>query len=170
MGKDKVQVEDKTVVSRGEVDNQLVVVNQVGNLGVAGQQVVDNRMVVVDQQAGGGGGVAGQGLHHAGQARAGQALGVDNQQQGRSVETAAEFGDVAQYRELNAIGTGKRHHHDHHQFINQNVTKQIIFLTWFPSIIVTSVFLFELTIDRRVTRPDHPPPGVIIIVIIIYIK
>ena len=116
MGKDKVQVEDKTVVSRGEVDNQLVVVNQVGNLGVAGQQVVDNRMVVVDQQAGGGGGVAGQGLHHAGQARAGQALGVDNQQQGRSVETAAEFGDVAQYRELNAIGTGKRrHHHDHHQ-------------------------------------------------------
>ena len=156
MGKDKGQVEDKTVVSRGEVDNQLVV----GNLGVAGQQVVDNRMVVVDQQAGGGGGVAGQGLHHAGQVRAGQALGVDNQQQGRSVETAAEFGDVAQYRELNAIGTGKRHHHDHHQHY---MTKQMIFLTWFPSIIVTSVFLFELTIDRRVTRPDHPPPGVIII-------
>ena len=152
MGKDKGQVEDKTVViPRGEVDNQLVVVNQVGNLGVAGQQVVDNRMVVVDQQAGGGGVVAGQGLHHAGQARAGQALGVDNQQQGRSVETAAEFGDVAQYRELNAIGTGKRrHHHDHHQHY---MTKQIIFLAWFPSIIVTSVFLFELTIDRRVTIP-----------------
>ena len=41
--------------------------------------------------------------------------------------------------------------------------KETIFLTWFPSIIVTSVFLFELTIDRRVTRPYPHPVDVIII-------
>ena len=41
----------------------------------------------------------------------------------------------------------------------------LIFLTWFPSIIVTSVFLFELTIDRRVTRPDPASPVDVIIII-----
>ena len=45
--------------------------------------------------------------------------------------------------------------------------EETIFLTWFPSIVVTSVFLFELTIDRRVTRPYPHPVDVIIIVIII---
>merc|ERR1719458_1040591 len=78
-----------------------MVVNQGVNQGCAGQLVVDNqRMVVVDQRVGEGGegGVAG----HQGHQQAGQAGGVE----GRSVENSAEFGDVAQYRELNAIGTG----------------------------------------------------------------
>ena len=96
---------DKTVVN--QVDNHPMVVNQGVNQGGAGQLVVDNqRMVLVDQRVGGGegGGVAGHQGHH----QAGQAGGVvENQQGGRSVENSAEFGDVAQYRELNAIGTGQ---------------------------------------------------------------
>ena len=37
-------------------------------------------------------------------------------------------------------------------------------LTWFPSIFVTSIYQFELTIDRRVTRPNtHPADDFIII-------
>ena len=103
------EVVDKTVVN--QVDNHPMVVNQGVNQGAsqggAGQLVVDNqRMVVVDQRVGGGGegGVAGHQGHH----QAGQAGGVvENQQGGRSVENSAEFGDVAQYRELNAIGTGQ---------------------------------------------------------------
>ena len=108
------EVVDKTVFN--QVDNHPMVVNQGLNQGVnqgasqggAGQLVVDNqRMVLVDQRVGGGGeggGVAGHQGHH----QAGQAGGVvENQQGGRSVENSAEFGDVAQYRELNAIGTGQ---------------------------------------------------------------
>jgi serine/threonine protein kinase len=79
-----------------------MVVNQRG-AGVDNQQ-----MVVIDQRVGGGagGGVAGQPHHQVEQGRAGQAVqGVENHQ-GRSIENSAEFGDVAQYRELNAIGTG----------------------------------------------------------------
>ena len=99
------EVVDKTVVN--QVDNHPMVVNQGVNQGAsqggAGQLVVDNqRMVVVDQRVGGGGeggAVAGHQGHH----QAGQAGGVE----GRSVENSAEFGDVAQYRELNAIGTGQ---------------------------------------------------------------
>ena len=74
-------------------------------------------MVVVDQQVGGGagGGVVGQPHHQVDQRQAGQAVqGVENYQ-GRSIENSAEFGDVAQYRELNAIGTGEQKNHNARQ-------------------------------------------------------
>ena len=100
---------DKTLVVN-QVDNHSMVVvnqgvNQVVNQGGVGQPVVDNqRMVVVDHQRVGGGGEGGAG--QAGQGGAGQV--VENQQGGRSVENSDhQFGDVAQYRELNAIGTGQ---------------------------------------------------------------
>ena len=102
------KVADKVV---NQVDNQAMVVNQRVNQGASqGGAGVDNQqMVVIDQRVGGGagGGVAGQPHHQVEQGRAGQAVqGVENHQ-GRSIENSAEFGDVAQYRELNAIGTGE---------------------------------------------------------------
>ena len=81
------------------------------------QQKVDNQPMVVNQnqQRGGGGGVNGaaQSQQQAAQGGVEQRLGAGHQGQGgqhhhgRQIETATEFGDVAQYRELNAIGTGQ---------------------------------------------------------------
>ena len=81
------------------------------------QQKVDNQPMVVNQnqQRGGGGGVNGaaQSQQQAAQGGIEQRLGAGHQGQGgqhhhgRQIETATEFGDVAQYRELNAIGTGQ---------------------------------------------------------------
>ena len=42
-------------------------------------------------------------------------------------------------------------------------------LTWFPSIFVTSIYQFELTIDRRVTRPNNHPADDFIIVFLPFI-
>ena len=91
-----------------QVDNQAMVVNQKVIQGGAG---VDNQqqMVVLDQRVGGGagGGAVGQPHHQADHGRAAQAVQGVETHQGRSIENSAEFGDVAQYRELNAIGTGQ---------------------------------------------------------------
>ena len=91
-----------------QVDNQAMVVNQKV---IQGGADVDNqqRMVVLDQRVGGGagGGAVGQPHHQADHGRAAQAVQGVETHQGRSIENSAEFGDVAQYRELNAIGTGQ---------------------------------------------------------------
>ena len=96
-----------------QADNRVMVVNQRVNQGVSqgGSRVDNQQMVVIDQQrvgGGAGGGVAlGQPHQQVEQGRAVQAVQGVESHQGRSIENSAEFGDVAQYRELNAIGTGE---------------------------------------------------------------
>ena len=115
------------VTGKGEVEEILdkkVVNHQVNHLANQGeekdnnqQQKVDNQPMVVNQnqQRGGGGEVNGaaQSQQQAAQGGVEQRLGAGHQGQGgqhhhgRQIENATEFGDVAQYRELNAIGTGQ---------------------------------------------------------------
>ena len=112
------------VTGKGEVREILdkKVVNHLVNQGEEKdnnqQQKVDNQPMVVNQnqQRGGGGGVNGaaQSQQQAAQGGVEQRLGAGHQGQGgqhhhgRQIENATEFGDVAQYRELNAIGTGQQ--------------------------------------------------------------
>ena len=125
-GKGEVgEIQNKKVVNN-QVNHQVnhQVNNQVNHLANQGeekdnnkQQKVDNQPMVVNQnqQRGGGGGVNGaaQSQQQAAQGGVEQRLGAGHQGQGgqhhhgRQIETATEFGDVAQYRELNAIGTGQ---------------------------------------------------------------
>ena len=108
---------DKKVVNH-QVKNQVnFLVNQGEEKDNNQQQKVDNQPMVVNQnqQRGGGGGVNGaaQSQQQAAQGGVEQRLGAGHQgqggqhHQGRQIENATEFGDVAQYRELNAIGTGQ---------------------------------------------------------------
>ena len=120
-GKGEVgEIRDKKVVNN-QVNHLANQVNHLANHGEEKdsnqQQKVDNQPMVVNQnqQRGGGGGVNGaaQSQQQAAQGGVEQRLGAGHQGQGgqhhhgRQIETATEFGDVAQYRELNAIGTGQ---------------------------------------------------------------
>jgi hypothetical protein len=72
-------------------------------------------------------------------------------------EHNAEFGDVAQYRELNPIGTGRRLRLSLDYQVCEAPSRTV--LIWRLSIFVISGFYRELTIDRRVSRSALSRPS-----------
>ena len=69
--------------------------------------------------------------------------------------SSQEFGDVSQYRELNAIGTGERRQ----DYQSMSVIAGLIMavMVWGRVYyLVNSCISYELTSDRHVSRPDLP--------------